>query len=179
MKEKDFEFHGFHRHFTPDEARRHGRHGGFIGIYILHTLEKEPKSGYDIIKELSEKTGGVWSPSKGTLYPTLKNMEEDGFIRIAGTGARSKNIYEITNEGKEKLEKIIQHRKGTEERVYLFRKIFSEIVDKKCPVPAETLFEIRHTLDKITPEHEEKARDLTEKYLKELKELIPDESSNS
>jgi len=173
------EFHGFHRHIMFENGRKHGRSGGLIRLYILHSLTQEPKTGYDLIKEMSEKTEGLWVPSKGTLYPMLKKMEEEELIRISETGARSKNIYEITDDGKNLLEKIIQHKKSAEEKMYVFRGIVLEIFGKNLAVSGKTLFEIRHVLENIPPEKKIEAAAITEKCLKDLRELEQDESSNS
>ncbi|MDD4127327.1 MAG: hypothetical protein PHV39_06520, partial [Methanomicrobium sp.] len=93
--------------------------------------------------------------------------------------ATSKNSYEITDEGKNLLEKIIQHRKSAEEKMYIFRKIVFEIFGKNLAVSGKTLFEIRQVLENIPPGKKDDAAAITEKCLKDLKELESDESSNS
>jgi DNA-binding PadR family transcriptional regulator len=55
-------------------AGRGGKERGLIALYVLHTLDKHPGSGYELIKEIEEKTGGKWVPSKGTLYTFLKQL---------------------------------------------------------------------------------------------------------
>ncbi len=66
--------------------------------YIILTLIKEqPRHGYDIIKALEERTGGCYSPSAGTVYPTLQLLEDQGFIR--GVESDGRKVYQITPEG--------------------------------------------------------------------------------
>ena len=92
------------------------RRGGFRGgrmfeqgdlkYVILRMLDEKPRHGYEIIKELEERSGGNYSPSPGTVYPTLTLLEDLGYARArteAGEGEASgsgKKIYEITPEGK-------------------------------------------------------------------------------
>lgn len=179
MRFRDGDIPGFHRHMRfGDESGNHGR-GGMIRLYILHSLGKEPKTGYDLIKEISDKTGGTWVPSKGTLYPMLKKMEDEELIRISSTGPRSKNYYEITDEGNALLEGIIHHRKEAGKRMYMFRKIFSEIFGRNNTTAWEALSGIHHILDSIPPEKESKAAEITERCLEELRRLSEDESGNS
>jgi hypothetical protein len=77
-------------------AGRSGKERGLLALYILHTLDGRPGSGYELIKEIEEKTGGKWVPSKGTLYPVLKQLEEEHLIELTGIGSRAKNIYTLT-----------------------------------------------------------------------------------
>jgi len=70
---------------------------------ILQLLEEKPRHGYDIIKELEERFAGTYSPSPGTVYPTLSMLEDMGYAR-ARTEEGGRKIYEITPEGTAYLE---------------------------------------------------------------------------
>jgi DNA-binding PadR family transcriptional regulator len=72
---------------------------GDLKYVILQLLDEKPRHGYDIIKALEERSGGTYSPSPGTVYPTLTMLEEMGYAR-ALTEEGGKKIYEITPEGK-------------------------------------------------------------------------------
>lgn len=75
---------------------------GDLKYVILRLLEEKPRHGYDIIKELEERSGGAYSPSPGTVYPTLTLLEDQGFARaLEEEGGR--RIYEITDEGRKHL----------------------------------------------------------------------------
>src|SRR5918997_943489 len=66
----------------------HGRQGGRGGrgkrgntrAVILGLLAERPMHGYEMISELEQRTGGVWRPSPGSIYPTLQMLEEEGLI---------------------------------------------------------------------------------------------------
>lgn len=178
MKKNHDEIPGFQRHMRFGHDDSHNRRGGMIRLYILHSLDDEPKTGYDLIKEIEEKTEGHWVPSKGTLYPMLRKMEEEGLIRISETGARSKNIYDITDEGRDLLEEIIRHRREAGEKMYVFRKIMVEIFGRNNVAAWEALSEIHHILENVPPEKEAEAAGITQRCLEELRSFIEDESGN-
>ena len=76
---------------------------GDLKYVILSLLDEKPRHGYEIIKELEERFGGTYSPSPGTVYPTLTMLEDLGYAR-ATPEEGGKRIYEITPEGKAYLE---------------------------------------------------------------------------
>ena len=70
---------------------------GQLRFIVLQSIAAKPSHGYDIIKALEERFGGVYSPSPGVIYPTLSLLEDQGFVEVAVTGA--KKLYTITPEG--------------------------------------------------------------------------------
>jgi DNA-binding PadR family transcriptional regulator len=102
-----------------ERVERHGRHRhrfgrffehGDLRFVILALLEEQARHGYELIKELEERTGGAYRPSAGVIYPTLALLEDEGLIRQAG-GETGRKLYEITDEGRALLE---QNRTGVE-----------------------------------------------------------------
>ena len=75
---------------------------GDLKYVILSLLDEKPRHGYEIIKALEEKSGGMYSPSPGAVYPTLTLLEELGHARAVDEGGGRK-IYEITEEGRKHL----------------------------------------------------------------------------
>jgi DNA-binding PadR family transcriptional regulator len=88
------------RHFGRERAfgRRAGR--GDIRAAILVLLGEQPMHGYQIIQELSERTGGVWQPSPGSVYPTLQQLQDEDLVRETASES-GKRIYELTDAGRE------------------------------------------------------------------------------
>jgi DNA-binding PadR family transcriptional regulator len=70
---------------------------GALRLYLLSLLESGPKHGYELIKALSERFGGTYSPSAGTIYPRLGKLEEEGLVATASEGRRTN--YSITPAG--------------------------------------------------------------------------------
>lgn len=72
---------------------------GDLKVVILQLLEEKPRHGYEIIKELEERSGGRYTPSPGTVYPTLTLLEDMGYASSAAE-AGGKKVYSITDEGR-------------------------------------------------------------------------------
>ncbi len=121
------------------------KHRGILPLYILHSLKKKPKSGYELLAEIKEKTEGTWIPSKGTIYPLLKHLEKEGLIKIKSVEKRSKNIFEITTEGKKSFTSIKKHGKQMEKTFVQFRNLMSEIISPKETEIVNLIFDIRIT----------------------------------
>ena len=77
-------------------GRRAGR--GDIRAAILVLLAEEPMHGYQIIQELTERTGGVWRPSPGSVYPTLQQLVDEGLVTTTGEGRSTE--HSLTDEGR-------------------------------------------------------------------------------
>lgn len=72
---------------------------GDLKFVILQLLNDKPRHGYEIIKELEERSSGRYSPSPGTVYPTLTMLEEMGLAN--GTAEEGgKKVYAITDAGR-------------------------------------------------------------------------------
>jgi len=78
-------------------GRRAGR--GDIRAAILALLAEEPMHGYQVIQVISERSGGNWTPSPGSVYPTLQQLEDEGLIEPAAseTGRR---VFALTDAGR-------------------------------------------------------------------------------
>jgi len=66
---------------------------------ILALLDDRPMHGYEIIQELEERTGGRWTPSAGSIYPTLQLLEDEGLITPEEVEGRK--VFSLTESGKE------------------------------------------------------------------------------
>jgi DNA-binding PadR family transcriptional regulator len=88
-------------------GHRQGGRGGPIGrvfdhgdlrYVLLGLIEEQPRHGYELIKAIEERFGGMYSPSPGAIYPTLTLLEELGYIRPeAVEGSRKR--YAVTPDG--------------------------------------------------------------------------------
>jgi DNA-binding PadR family transcriptional regulator len=67
----------------------------------LSLLAESPRHGYELIQALSERFGGTYSPSAGTIYPRLSKLEAEGLVTKTSDGR--KTVYEITDAGRAEL----------------------------------------------------------------------------
>lgn len=71
---------------------------GDLRLYLLSLLDESPRHGYDLMQALSDRTGGTYTPSAGTIYPRLAKLEEEGLVTKSVDGR--KTVYEITDAGR-------------------------------------------------------------------------------
>ncbi len=82
--------------FGPRHRRRFGR--GDLKYVILDLLQDGPRHGYDIIRALEDRFHGLYSPSPGSVYPTLQLLEDQGFV--TSRQEEGKRVYTITDAGR-------------------------------------------------------------------------------
>jgi DNA-binding PadR family transcriptional regulator len=95
-------------------ARRAQRHGfglmagpgrffgsGEVRLALLSLLADEPMHGYELMKRLEERSGGVYRASAGTIYPTLQQLEDEG--QIVSESLSGKRVYKLTEAGRGEL----------------------------------------------------------------------------
>jgi DNA-binding PadR family transcriptional regulator len=75
---------------------------GSLRLYLLSLLAEGPKHGYELIQSLSDRFGGTYSPSAGTIYPRLAKLEEEGLVSKESDGR--KTVYSITDAGRRELD---------------------------------------------------------------------------
>ncbi len=97
--------------FPPFGGRRRGRGGdwppfgrgpkvrrGDVRAAALVLLAEQPRNGYQIIQEIAERSGGMWKPSSGSVYPALQQLEDEGLVeQITQDGKRT---YGLTDAGR-------------------------------------------------------------------------------
>ncbi len=101
-----------HDHFGGGRGLRGGRAGwggrggwgggrrmrrGDVRAAMLVALRDEPANGYEVIRRLEERSGGLWRPSPGSVYPHLQLLEDEGLVRSSEVnGSRT---YSLTDAG--------------------------------------------------------------------------------
>ncbi|MBO0775484.1 MAG: helix-turn-helix transcriptional regulator [Actinobacteria bacterium] len=86
--------------FEPRRMRGPRVKRGDVRAAALALLAEEPRNGYQIIQEIGERSGGVWRPSPGSVYPALQQLEDEGLVR-AETADGGRRQYVLTGEGRE------------------------------------------------------------------------------
>ena len=71
---------------------------GDVRAAVLSLLAEEPRNGYQIIQEIAERSGGIWRPSPGSVYPALQQLEDEGLVRAEESGGS--RTYSLTEAGR-------------------------------------------------------------------------------
>lgn len=93
--------HGHERHGGGGgggRGRRRMFDGGELKLVLLRLIADQPRHGYDLIREVEERTGGAYAPSPGVVYPTLTLLADMGLIEEASEGG-SRKLFAITEAG--------------------------------------------------------------------------------
>lgn len=88
------------------------RRGG-VKFAILELLKEQPRHGYDIMREIEDRSDGVYSPSPGVIYPTLQALGDQDYVK--SNKEEGKKVYTITESGLAFLEgqkELMQKRYG-------------------------------------------------------------------
>ena len=98
-------------HFGWSRGGPRGRAGGGrrrgvfdsseLKLVLLKLIWEQPRHGYDLIRDIEAKSGGVYTPSAGVIYPMLTLLSDMGFVEEQADGARRR--FAITPEGSQHL----------------------------------------------------------------------------
>jgi DNA-binding PadR family transcriptional regulator len=150
---------------------RAGKTRGFIAMYLLHTLDRKPKTGYEILSEIKERCEGKWTPSKGTVYPLLTHLSAEGLLSVKTVGKRSKNIFKITPRGKIVLSRLRKEGAAHRERMMKFRALFSDMMGEEKGGVLKLLFELERKATEKTGKSRPKAVKILKRCLDELEKI--------
>jgi DNA-binding PadR family transcriptional regulator len=82
----------------PRFGRRGGRASrGDIRLAALALLAEQPMHGYQLMREIANRTEGLWQPSPGAVYPALQQLEDEGLV--TADKAEGKRVFQLTEDG--------------------------------------------------------------------------------
>ena len=96
---------------------------GDLKYMILELLRDWPMHGYEVMRALEETSGGAYTASPGSVYPTLQSLEDDGYV--SSEEADGRKVYTITAEGREFLDSNQDRVEQILHRIADFAKHFS------------------------------------------------------
>jgi len=78
---------------------------GSLSLLVLQVLQNGDSHGYQIAKDIKQKSAGTLDFKEGTLYPTLHNLEQQGCITsyTAEENGRQRRYYRLTPIGQQML----------------------------------------------------------------------------
>jgi len=86
------------RFFGPGEVR----------LALLSLIAETPKHGYELMRQLEERSGGIYNASAGTVYPTLQQLEDEGLI--SSDSKEGKRVTRSPRPGSEELKREDENR---------------------------------------------------------------------
>ena len=93
---------GWGHHHGERGGRRRMFDGSELRLILLKLIEEQPRHGYDLIREIEERSGGAYAPSPGVVYPTLTMLDDMGLIEeVKAEGAKKQ--FAITAAGEAHL----------------------------------------------------------------------------
>lgn len=133
---------------------------GDLKYVILDLLKDKPSHGYEIIRALEERFYGFYTPSAGSVYPTLQLLEDMGYVGSAEQDG--KKIYTITEEGR----KFLKERKETMDRI-------KEHMRGWCrPETHDEIHEVMHDIGHLFRSIGKRVRRMDRKQLTRVREVI-------
>jgi DNA-binding PadR family transcriptional regulator len=167
-----FFFGGGHRR----GAWRGGRmfEQGGLKFVILRLLEEKPRHGYEIIKELEERSGGRYTPSPGTVYPTLTMLEEMGFASST-VEEGGKKVYAITDAGRQHL---AENKSSVDEVIDRLAQVGASIFGEQMRPAHEAMGALGRTYMHVTmhrtadPEYVKKVVEILRRAAGELEAMV-------
>jgi DNA-binding PadR family transcriptional regulator len=147
---------------------------GEVRLAILSLLSEGPKNGYQLIKQMQERSGGLYRASAGTVYPTLQQLEDEGLIEMELR--KGKRLYKLTAAGRKELgsdpetvRKIWERAEQWEGWGQCFRPEAFAILGPATEVMKSSMRAAARAAGQ--PEREQKVRSILERARKELEAL--------
>jgi DNA-binding PadR family transcriptional regulator len=109
---------------------------GYIRIAVLILLSKKPYHGYEIMREIKERTMGFWRPTAGGIYPILRNLEDSRYIEGKWDlqKKRKRKIFRITQAGKQVLQRSLAKESQIANSMSgLFTEFMKDVLDVEKP----------------------------------------------
>lgn len=114
---------------------------GYMRIAVLILLSKKRYHGYEIMKEIKDRTSGFWRPTAGGVYPILQSLEKAGYIEGEWVfqEKRRRKTYKITETGRLILDRALAKQSQIANNMNsLFKEFATDVLDietKSLPMP--------------------------------------------
>jgi DNA-binding PadR family transcriptional regulator len=144
---------------------------GEIRLAILSLLGESPKHGYELIKALEARSGGLYRASAGTVYPTLQQLEDEGLVTPEQQDG--KRVYRLTEAGREELAREARTVNEIWTRAAHWREWSGWMGPQTAALagPIATLVKAAFRGTARRPEHEPLIRDILERARREVEAL--------
>jgi DNA-binding PadR family transcriptional regulator len=139
---------------------------------ILALLREGPRTGYQIMSDIDERSGGAWRPSPGAVYPALSQLADEGLI--AGEESAGRRSFSLTDAGREYVEQNPEMARGawessTQQEAWQLPGLFAEAARL-----GGGIMQMAHA---GTPEQLRAAERLLEQTRRRLYQILADDTS--
>jgi len=116
---------------------------GDLKLLLLALIEQQPRHGYELIRTIEDMFNGQYSPSPGTIYPTLTMLEEMGHVAVQSEEGGRKR-YAITDAGRTFLDENREAVEAVTERTERSARMASKLA---APMAIrKAMHELKHAL---------------------------------
>ena len=140
---------------------------------MLSLLGEGPKHGYELIKALEARSGGLYRASAGTVYPTLQQLEDEGMV--TSQQQDGKRVYSVTDAGREELAREARAVKEIWERAEHWREWSGWMGPQTAALAGPVASLVKAAMRSVArrPEHEPQIREILERARREVEALEP------
>ncbi len=131
---------------------------GDVRAAALALLAEQPRNGYQLIQEISERSGGVWKPSPGSVYPALQQLEDEGLVRADQQDGRRE--FHLTEEGRTY---VAEHPEEV-----------TAPWESMCDAVSDDMIDLRHLYGQVTYAFMQVTHVGTEKQLEQARKVMTD-----
>jgi DNA-binding PadR family transcriptional regulator len=143
---------------------------GLLRFLILKLLDSQEMNGTQIMGIFEERSGGMWRPSCGSVYPILASMEQKGMIRPVGSEGRSRT-YQLSDKGRTMVRKVEARMHLVESKALLGPRFWFSLMDPNDRASAY-LATVSGIVDGLPGTIESLQGDERERFLKRLEEIV-------
>jgi len=155
---------------------------GYMRIAVLILLSKKQHHGYEIMKEIKDRTKGFWRPTAGGIYPILQSLEKAGYIEGEWEfqKKRRRKIYKITKAGRLILKRaLVKQSQIANNMSTLFEEFARDVLNletKSLPMPRiPTPFSIFFEDKNKKHENSQKALEKKRSHIKQMIKMLKSE----
>jgi DNA-binding PadR family transcriptional regulator len=148
---------------------------GYIRIAVLILLSRKPYHGYEIMREIKERTMGFWKPTAGGIYPILRNLEESRYIKGKWDlqKKRKRKIFRITETGKQVLKRsLTKESQIANSMTGLFTEFMKDVLDFEKPISMPRLPNLFSVFLEERKEKPEDTMNVLESKRKQIERMI-------
>jgi DNA-binding PadR family transcriptional regulator len=147
---------------------------GEVRLALLSLLGERPQHGYELMKQLEERSRGMYRASAGTVYPTLAQLEDEGLV--LSESRDGKRIYQLTDAGREEVARSAEAIEDIWQRAQQMGD-WGEAFDPEVAELVRPAFRLLRTVVKVAarrgddPEVVDRVREILERAREEIGDL--------